>query len=106
MNPPVFDNRPRAMFLAVLAANLGAQKHEATCASPMAAQETWSAPQAVSQASTFKTKGYRIRHRKNRKNRAQLVKLNVAGKGKLVITARGSDNAVSERSFDLEQQGS
>jgi hypothetical protein len=29
MNPPVFDNRPRAMFLAVLAANLGAQKHEA-----------------------------------------------------------------------------
>jgi hypothetical protein len=29
MNPPVFDNRPRAMFLAVLAANLGAQKHDA-----------------------------------------------------------------------------
>ena len=33
-------------------------------------------------------------------------RINVAGKGKLVITARGSDNAVSERSFDLEQQGS
>src|ERR1019366_8522946 len=29
MNAPVFDNRPCAMFLAVLAANLGAQKHDA-----------------------------------------------------------------------------
>jgi len=29
MNAPVFDNRPRAMFLSVLAANLGAQKHDA-----------------------------------------------------------------------------
>ena len=29
LNAPVFDNRPRAMFLAVLAANLGAQKHDA-----------------------------------------------------------------------------
>ncbi len=33
-------------------------------------------------------------------------RINVAGKGKLVITPRGSDNAVLERSFDLEQQGS
>src|ERR1017187_9854085 len=29
MNAPVFDNRPCAMVLAVLAANLGAQKHDA-----------------------------------------------------------------------------
>src|ERR1043166_4640232 len=29
MNAPVFHNRPCAMFLAVLAANLGAQKHDA-----------------------------------------------------------------------------
>src|ERR1017187_6810061 len=29
INAPVFDNRPCAMFLAVLAANLGAQKHDA-----------------------------------------------------------------------------
>ena len=33
-------------------------------------------------------------------------RINAAGKGKLVITARGSDNAVFERSFDLEQWGS
>src|SRR5208283_4563363 len=29
MNAPVFDNRPCPMVLAVLAANLGAQKHDA-----------------------------------------------------------------------------
>src|ERR1019366_3866746 len=29
MNAPVFENRPCAMVLAVLAANLGAQKHDA-----------------------------------------------------------------------------
>jgi hypothetical protein len=29
MNAPVFDNRPCPMVLVVLAANLGAQKHDA-----------------------------------------------------------------------------
>jgi hypothetical protein len=33
-------------------------------------------------------------------------RINAAGKGKLLITARDSDNAVFERSFDLEQRGS
>src|ERR1019366_4246327 len=33
-------------------------------------------------------------------------RINAAGKGKLLITARDSDNAVFERSFALEQRGS
>ena len=53
INAPVFDNRPCAMFLAVLAANLERKNMTQTCASPTAAQGAWSALQAVAQTSTL-----------------------------------------------------
>ena len=57
--PAVLDDAPVAVLLAVLAANLVAQKHDASLPKPLAvSQDPWSAPHAVSAGSRRLTARY------------------------------------------------
>src|SRR4051812_18534324 len=61
---PVLDDAPVAVLLAVLPANLVAQKHDRRLPKPLAvSQDTWSAPQAVSAVSRVLTLGFSVTYR-------------------------------------------
>ena len=63
-HPAVFHDAPVAVLLAVLPANLVAQKHDRRLSKHAAvSQDTWSAPQAVSAVSRMLTLGFSVTYR-------------------------------------------
>ena len=63
-HPAVLHDAPVAVLLAVLPANLVAQKHDRRLPKPAAvSQDTWSAPQAVSAVSRVLTLGFSVTYR-------------------------------------------
>jgi hypothetical protein len=75
MNASVFDNRPCPMFLAVLATNLGAQKHDADSRLAHARARSLVGTTGVCSTSAQQNQALvAIKHPGNRKSRVQLVK--------------------------------
>src|SRR3954453_22154388 len=74
----VFHDAPIAVLLAVLAANLVAQKHDARLSKPQAvSQGPWSAPQATSDAPPFPLLHFSGTYR--RRPAAKVTSVNVVG---------------------------